>query len=235
MEVADMFTGVAVNFAAVAAGSLIGLFFKNKLKEKYHTALVDAIALGVISIGASYVIKTENILVLIISLIAGTLAGTFLGIDERLDSLGERLKKRLKSEEGAFSEGFAGASILFCVGSMAVLGCLGSALSGDDSILLTKSVMDGVSAVFLASALGAGVFFSAFSVLLYQGLLTLLFRLFAGGLDPAAINEMSAAGGAILIGIAFNMLGIKKIKAADMVLSLFIPLALLPLMKLLGA
>lgn len=228
-----MFTGVIVNFGAVLAGSLIGLLFRHKLKENYHTAIMNAIALGVIGIGVMYTIKTQNVLVLIISLIVGTLIGTLLKLDDRLESLGDKLKTRLKSDQDTFSEGFAGASILFCVGSMAILGCLNSALHGDNSILFTKSIMDGVSSLFLASAMGIGVLFSSLSVLVYQGLLTLLFSLFSGSLDMNVVNEISAVGGVILIGIALNMLKLKKIKSADMVISLFLPIAVVPLLKLL--
>jgi uncharacterized protein len=117
---------------------------------------------------------------------------------------------------------------------MAILGCLESALNQNSGILLTKSIMDGVSSIFLASAMGIGVLFSAFTVLIYQGLLTLLFSLFAGSLDMNVINEISAVGGAILIGIAINMLKLKKIKSADMVISLFLPIAIVPLLKLIG-
>lgn len=229
-----MFTGVLVNFGAIIAGSLIGMFFRGRLNQKYQTALLDVIALGVIGIGVKYVIGTNDPLVLVTSLIIGTLVGTLLKIDDRLDSLGGKLQSKLKNGQETFSEGFAGASILYCVGSMAIMGCLQGALEGKSDILLTKSIMDGVTSVFLASALGVGVLFSAFSVLIYQGLLVLLFRAFAGGIAGEAIVEMSAAGGAILIGIAVNMLKLKKLKTADMVLSLFMPLAVMPLIKLLG-
>lgn len=228
-----MFTGVLVNFGAVIAGSLIGIFFKDKLNSKYHTALLDVMALGVIGIGVKYIIGTNNPLVLIISLIIGTFVGTLLKIDDRLDGLGAKLQARIKNEQETFSEGFAGASILYCVGSMAIMGCLEGALEGKSDILLTKSIMDGVTSVFLASAMGIGVLFSAFSVLIYQGLLTLLFYVFAGGISSESIAEISAVGGAILIGIAINMLKLKKIKTADMVISLFMPLAVMPLIKLL--
>lgn len=229
-----MFTGVIVNFAAIIACSAIGLFLGNKLKEKYRIALADVIALGTAGIGVMYIIKTQNILVLMLSLILGTLAGTLLKIDDRLERLGNRLQNRLKGKHDTFSEGFASASILFCVGSMAVMGSLESALSGKADILLTKSVMDGVISVFLASAMGLGVLFSAFPVLIYQGALTLLFSLFAGGIDNAVMTEVSAAGGAVLIGIAINMLKLKKIKTADMVVSLFMPLAVMPLLNLIN-
>lgn len=229
-----MFTGVIVNFAAVIACSAIGLLLGNKLKEKYRTALADAIALGTAGIGIMYIIKTQNILVLMLSLILGTLAGTLLKIDDRLERLGETLQNRFKGKNDTFSEGFAGASILFCVGSMAIMGSLESALSGKSDILLTKSIMDGVISVFLASAVGLGVLFSAFPVLIYQGALTLLFSLFAGGIDNAVMTEVSAAGGAVLIGIAINMLKLKKIKTADMIVSLFMPLAVMPLLNLIN-
>ena len=229
-----MFLGVIVNVLAVVAGSAVGLFFKNKLKERYQKALTAVIALGVVGIGASYAIKTQNLLVMILSLIIGTLLGTWIRIDDRLESLGDKLQSRIKQAGGTFAEGFAGASILFCVGSMAIMGCMNSALSGNHDILLTKSIMDGVTSVFLASAIGVGVMFSALSVLIYQGLLTLGFSLFAGGLDSAVVNEISAVGGIILFGIAINMLQLKKVKTGDMALALFAPIGLVPLIALLG-
>ncbi len=229
-----MFLGVIVNFLAVLAGSAVGLFFKNKLKARYQKALTDVIALGVVGVGILYAIKSQNILVMILSLIVGTLLGTLIRIDDRLESLGGKLQSRLKQAGGSFSEGFAGASILFCVGSMAIMGSMSSALSGDHGILFTKSIMDGVTSIFLASTMGVGVLFSAFPVLIYQGLLTFAFSLFAGGLDSAVVNEISAVGGIILFGIAVNMLGLKKVKTGDMALSLFLPIGLLPLLKLLG-
>lgn len=229
-----MFLGVIVNFLAVIAGSAVGLFFKNKLKSRYQKALTDVIALGVVGVGITYAIKTQNLLVMILSLIIGTLLGTLIRIDDKLESLGNKLQSRMKMTNGSFSEGFAGASILYCVGSMAIMGSLASALSGDHSILFTKSIMDGVTSVFLASTMGVGVLFSSFSVLVYQGLLTLGFSLFAGGLDSNVVNEISAVGGIILFGIAINLLGLKKVKTGDMALSLFVPIGLLPLLGLLG-
>ncbi len=229
-----MFLGVIVNVLAVVVGGAIGLLFKNALHERYQTALTSAIALGVVGVGVTYVIKTENLLVLILSVIIGTLIGTWIRIDDRLQRLGERMQSRLKQSGGTFAEGFAGASILYCVGSMAIMGCMNSALSGDHAILFTKSVMDGVTSVFLASTLGVGVLFSAVSVLIYQGLLTLGFSLFAGSLSSSLVGEISAVGGIILFGIAINMLQLKKVKTGDMALALFVPIALIPLLNLLG-
>ncbi|OQB25171.1 MAG: putative membrane protein YdfK [Firmicutes bacterium ADurb.Bin182] len=229
-----MFIGAIVNFAAVLTGSAIGLLFKSKLNPKYHDALIKAMALGVAAIGISYSVKTENILIMIVSLLLGTLTGTFLKIDERLEKLGDRLQSRFKYANNGFSEGFAGASILYCVGSMAIMGCIDSGLHQNNDILFTKSLIDAVTSVFLASALGIGVLFSAFSVLIYEGLLTLFFALFAGNLELSVITEMSAAGGVILMGIAVNMLKLGKIKTADMVLSLFMPVAVVPLLNLIN-
>jgi uncharacterized membrane protein YqgA involved in biofilm formation len=229
-----MFLGVIVNVLAVVAGSAIGLFFKNKLHERYQQALTNVIALGVVGVGVTYAVKTQNLLVMILSLIIGTLLGTWIRIDERLERLGDRMQSRLKQAGGTFAEGFAGASILYCVGSMAIMGCMNSALSGDHAVLFTKSVMDGVTSIFLASALGVGVMFSAAAVLVYQGLLTLGFSLFAGSLNSAVVSEISAVGGIILFGIAINMLKLKKVKTGDMALALFVPIGLVPLLALLG-
>jgi uncharacterized membrane protein YqgA involved in biofilm formation len=229
-----MFLGVIVNVLAVVAGSAVGLFFKDKLHERYQKALTNVIALGVVGVGVTYAIKTQNLLVMILSLIIGTLLGTWIRIDDRLERLGDRMQSRLKQAGSTFAEGFAGASILYCVGSMAIMGCMNSALNGDHAILFTKSVMDGVTSIFLASALGVGVMFSAVAVLVYQGLLTLGFSLFAGSLDSAVVSEISAVGGIILFGIAINMLQLKKVKTGDMALALFVPIGLVPLLNLLG-
>lgn len=228
-----IFTGVLVNSGAILVGSLIGLFFRNKLKQRYQIALMDLIALSVIAIGIIYAIKTENILVMMVSMIIGTLIGTFLKINENLDALGDKLQKRLKITEGSFSQGFAATSILFCVGSMTIMGCIESGLNQSHTILLTKAVIDGVIAIFFASALGVGVLLSSFSVLVFQGTLTLLASFFAKSLNTSVINEMSAVGGVILLGIAVNMLNLKRIKSADMVLSFFMPIAIVPLLSLL--
>ncbi len=230
-----MFAGVLVNFATVIAGSLIGLFLKGKVIHKYYSALINVIALGVIGIGITYIIKTDNVLVLMISIILGTLIGTVLRIEDRLENLGDHIQERFKTSGDRFSEGFAAASILFCVGSMTVLGCMDSGIYHSNNILFTKSIMDGVSSMFLASAMGIGVLLSAFTVLIYQGLLTFIFSIFAESLDMSVVNEISAVGGVILIGIAVNMLKIKKIKAADMVISLFFPIGIVPLISLIGA
>jgi len=226
--------GVIVNVLAVAVGGAVGLLFRNALHERYQSALTSAIALGVAGVGATYAIKTENLLVMILSIIIGTLLGTWIRVDDRLQRLGERLQHHVRQSGGTFAEGFAGASILYCVGSMAIMGCMNSALSGDHAVLFTKSVMDGVTSVFLASTLGVGVIFSAFSVLVYQGLLTLGFSLFAGSLSNTLVNEISAVGGIILFGIAINMLQLKKVKTGDMALALLMPIGLVPLLNLLG-
>lgn len=220
--------GVFVNVAAIIIGSVIGLFLKKSLPEKLSKALTTAIALAVLYIGIDGMLSGENTLVLVISMVVGCLIGTLLKLDERLNKLGERIESKFnnKDSNGSVAEGFVSATLLFCVGAMAIVGALQSGLSGNHEMLFTKAILDFISAVILASALGFGVMLAGVSVLIVQGSVVLLAQAAAPYLSDYVIGEMTCAGSVLIAALALNMLGITKIKLMDMLPAMFIPIVL---------
>ncbi|MDA3847420.1 MAG: DUF554 domain-containing protein [Vallitaleaceae bacterium] len=229
--------GTYVNTAIIIIGSLIGLLLKNGLNEKYKITIMHGVALAVLFIGISTTINGmqnggEPIL-FIISLVIGGILGELIDLDLRLKHLGEMLQSKVGKGEHNIAAGFVTASLLFCVGTMAILGSLDSGLRGNHDMLYAKSVLDGVTAIILTSTLGIGVIFSAISVLVYQGAITL----FAGFLEPylttEIIREISIIGGILIFSLGINMLEIKKIKTANLLPAILIPplyyLAIVPL------
>lgn len=223
---------VFVNMATVFLGSLIGIFFRNKIKKEYIDTLICALALITIVIGISSAIKTTDFLCLIICLVVGTLAGMLLKLNERLDGAGDFIKSKMpKMKNDRFTEGFVSACILFCVGSMTIIGSFEAGISGNYDIIFAKSALDFVSSMMFGASMGIGVTFSVVFILLFQGGLTLLAGVIAPFLGNSVIIEMSAVGGTILIGMGINMLNIsdKKITVANMFPAIFLPVIYVPL------
>lgn len=223
-----------INCLLIVLGSACGLLLKGKLPQRFLTVLIQALGLCVVSIGVTSAIGTQNTLCVVVCLVLGTILGEAIDIEKRLDTIGESLRSRFeKNAEGksTFTEGFVSASVLFCVGAMAIVGSINAGIHGDYSVLISKSVIDGVIAVNMATALGVGVAFSAVPILIYQGGLTLLAGLVAPYLQEVVITEMSAVGGVIIMGIGLNMLDLPKIKlrVGNMLPAIFLPLAYLPL------
>ena len=209
--------GTLVNTAAIAAGSIAGLLLQKGVAERYQKIVLQSLALAVIVIGVQMAGKSLNFLIVILSLAGGSLLGEWLDLDGRLNQLGDFLGGKLsRGSADRFSEGFVTASLMYCVGAMAIVGSLQDGLSGDSATLYAKSLLDGVSAVVFASTLGIGVLFSALSVLLYQGAITLLASVVSPWLSPAMIAELTAVGGVLIIAIGVNMLGVTKIKVASL-------------------
>ena len=228
-----------VNAALVIAGSLIGFVFKSRISEKSADTIISGLGLCVLLVGVTGAIKTGDMLCVIVCMVIGTAAGEALRIEDRLDKLGDALKGRLpgKGGTGRFTEGFVSATLLFCVGSMAIVGSLEAGINGDYSIILTKSVIDGTTAVMLSATLGVGVMFSALGVLAYQGVLTLASMWAGPFLSGVVVTEMSAVGGLLIIGIAINMMKLreKKIRVGNMLPAVFLPMAYLPVAEALTA
>ncbi len=223
-----------VNCALVILGSLLGILLRHRISERLTTTIVQGLSLCVMTIGLASAMKTQNMLCMIVCMVGGVLMGEGARIEDRLDSLGSFLQRKLIKSDGEgsrFTEGFVTASVLFCVGAMAVNGAIAAGTVGDYSILITKGVIDGVTAISFAAAMGIGVAFSSVPILLYQGGLTLLASILARYLSPALILEMSAVGGVIIMGIGLNMLGLsqKRIKVGNMLPAIFLPIAYLPL------
>ena len=225
---------VFVNMATVLLGSAIGILFRNKIKESYTKAIISALALVTMVIGVSSAVTTQNLLCVIVCMALGTLLGEILRLDDRINSAGDWLKQKVlrgKLEGSRFTEGFVSACILFCVGSMTIMGSLEAGVNRNYSIIFAKSALDFVSSMMFAAAMGAGVPFAALFILVFQGGLTLLAGLVSPYLSAAVITEMTAAGGTILIGMGLNMLELseKRIKVANMLPAIFLPIAYIPL------
>lgn len=204
-----MFLGTVVNTLAVIAGSLIGIVFRSRFPKNIREIIFQGLGLCTVAIGLSMTLKAENVLILIMSVLAGGVTGEWLDIAGRLDRLGDALKKRLKSKNDRFTEGLVSAFLIFCIGSLTITGAIDAGVRGNHTILLAKSVLDGFAAVALAATYGSGVFFSAFALLIFQGLLTLFAVWFQKFFTLAMIHQLTATGGVLILGIGFNLLGIR--------------------------
>ena len=228
---------VIVNAVAVIIGGLIGILCGSRIKERYTKAVMTCIALVTMVIGVQSAIVTSNILIVMVCLVLGTIIGTALHLDDRINGSGDIIKDKLAGTRfggGHFAEAFVSTSILFCVGTMAVIGSIQAGLNKDYSILFAKSTMDFVSSIVFAAALGPGVFLSAVTVLVFQGAIALLAGLAAPVLSTEVVTEMSAVGGALFIGMAINLLGLReeKIKVGDMLPAIFLPILYFPIAEL---
>jgi uncharacterized membrane protein YqgA involved in biofilm formation len=216
--------GTIVNTLAIAAGSLLGLLLKGGIPKRYMETVMQSVGLAVILIGLKGALKSDELLLVIISLAVGSVMGEMIDIEARLEQLGQWLEKRFSRSGGGIAKGFVAASLLFCVGSMAIVGSMESGLTGNHQTLFAKSVLDGVASVIFASSLGIGVIFSAASVFIYQGFITLLAAVIKPFLIPAVVGQMSAVGGILIMAIGINILEIRKIKVGNMLPAIFIPL-----------
>ena len=215
--------GFLVNTSTVLVGSSIGLLAGTKLKEKYKRIILISLGLVTVLIGVKMAIKTENALIVVVSLVIGGIIGQWLEIEEKLEKVGESLKKRVGSSRQDFVLGFITASLLFCVGPMTIVGSFEDGLYNRGELIYIKSVMDGFSSMALSATLGPGVIFSALVVFVYQGALTFMAKYFQTALSDAIVTEISATGGVMILGIAINLLGLSKIKVGNLILAL--PLA----------
>ena len=216
--------GTIVNSVAVVAGALLGVFLRKGIKDQYTSTIMDGMALAVVIIGVMGALEMNNLIVVLASIVVGSIIGERLDLDKRLENLGASMEKRFGRGDSNFSKGFIMASLVYCIGAMAILGALESGLTGNHETLYAKSVLDGVSAVIFASTFGIGVAFSAVAVFLYQGAITLLASSVKDLLTPEVINEMSSIGGILIMAIGINILGIKKVKIANMLPAIFIPI-----------
>ena len=210
-------TASLINAAAILLGGGVGLLAKGKVSEKISENITRAIGLCVCIIGISGAQKGD-IMLLVASLALGALTGEFLNIDGAVNRFGLFLQDKLSrgKENSAFAEGFVTASLLFCVGAMAVIGSIDSGLRNDRSIILTKSMLDGVASMVFASCFGYGVLFSAAAVLIYQGIIEFFAGYLQNVLTGDIITQISAAGGIMIIGIGLNMTLNAKIKVANL-------------------
>ncbi len=216
--------GTLINTVTIIIGSLVGVGLRGGIPAPFKEGILGAIGLAVLLIGAKSALQTDALLLVIISLALGSLVGETLRIEERLESLGRWIGKRLAGREEGVANAFVTASLVFCVGAMAVVGSLESGLSGNHQTLYAKSVLDGVTSIVFASTLGIGVIFSSLAVFFYQGTITLCAAYLKPFLTPMVVEQMTAIGGLLILAIGFNILGIKRLRIGNMLPALFVPL-----------
>lgn len=206
----------------------MGGWLKQRFPLKYQQTIMQGVALAVLLIGIKMAVKTNHILIVIISLVLGAVIGELIGIEEQLARFGKLLEDKFGKGKGKVAEGFVRGSLVFCIGAMAVTGSLQDGLTGIPTILYAKSMLDGISSIVFAAAMGFGVMMSAISVFAYQGMITLFAAWLAPALSsqPQLINEMEAVGGLLIVGIGLNMLDVRPIKVGNLLPSVFISMLL---------
>ena len=214
--------GPLVNAACVALGGAVGLAFGSRLPERIRAIVFQGLGLCVLMIGIKMALVTQQPIIVIFSVLIGSILGEVLRLETWLAAAGDFLKRRFRSSNPRFTEGMINASVLFCIGAMAILGSFDEGLRGDRTVVFSKTILDTFAAMALASAYGVGVLFSAIAVLIYQGTLTI----FAGALQPwitpASMNELTAVGGTLIVGIGLNLLEVTRIPLSNMLPSLLI-------------
>ena len=220
--------GTIVNSITIVLGCLIGLLVKGKVSQKIGDTVMNGLALCVVYIGISGAFQGEDTLVTIICIALGSLIGEIVDIDRWLNKLGEKLELKFnkgdKKESVSISQGFVSASLIFCVGAMAIVGSLQSGLSGNHETLFAKSVIDGITSIIFTATLGIGVMFSAVSVFLYQGIITLGASVLSNVLSTPVINAMTGVGSLLIIGLGLNILKATNIKIANLLPAVFLPI-----------
>lgn len=227
--------GVWANPIVVILGAILGTFLRGGIPERIRRTIMHGLGLCVTLIGISGAISTANVLIVILSIVAGAILGEALRIEDRLNSFGAWAQRKVaRPGDTTFGQGFVSAMLLFCIGSMAVVGSMEAGLSNDADTLLAKSAIDGITAVLFASTMGIGVALSSVPLLLYQGGIALLSKLIGPCLSAEVINEMGAAGSLLILGLGLNMLGCPKedIKIGNLLPAIFMPVLFCPLIDL---
>ncbi|MDY0018436.1 MAG: DUF554 domain-containing protein [Anaerolineae bacterium] len=212
--------GTLINVATVLLGSTLGLLLRRRFPQAIQTIIFQSVGLATLVLGVQMALEGENFLVLIFSLIIGGIVGELLHLDVWVESLATMLKDKIHIGEATFVEGLITAFLLFCVGSMTIVGALNEGLSADRTLLLTKSLLDGFTSIALASVYGVGVLFAVVPLFLVQGGLTLLAGQFQGLFSPLLINGLTAVGGVLILGIGLTLLELKAIKTTNLLPSL---------------
>ena len=221
--------GTIFNSLAVALGSLAGLLIGKLIPEKLQQTIFNCIGLFSLYVGINMALETKHSIAVLLSLVIGTVTGDLLKLDLRLNNLGDVLKEKINSSNSRFTDGFVTATLLFCIGSMAIIGAFEDGIKNDPSLLMTKGVMDGISSILLSGSFGIGVLFSIIPMFIYQGALTFL-AIWAEPFITAEIYaDISGLGGLMIIGIGLNLLNITKLRLCDMLpaIILIVPLSML--------
>jgi len=227
--------GTIVNAAAIIAGGISGSLLRSGLPDRFKETIMQALGLSIILIGISGALQgmykvtasgrldREYIMLMIFSLVAGAIIGELLNIEEKLERMGLWIQNRFLKNSGNFAEGFITASLVFCVGAMAIVGALEDGLTGNTGTLFAKSILDGIIAVIFAATLGIGVAFSAIPVFIYQGAITLMAGFIKPWLTDNVISQTSLTGSVLIMAIGLNLLELKRIKVGNLLPAIFIP------------
>jgi uncharacterized membrane protein YqgA involved in biofilm formation len=216
---------VVVNSLTIIIGVVIGLLFKNIIPKKVSPEIFKAIGLSVLVIGLQGALKTANPILMVVSLSVGTLFGTLIDIDKRMSDFGDKLEKKFSNgDESTFSKAIVNSSILFCSGAMAIVGSLEAGIAKNYDTLFVKSIIDGISSVFLTLSFGVGVIFSSVATFIYQGAITLSSSFIEPFITDAMVLELSAIGSVMIAAIGLNMIGAAKIKIANLLPGILIPI-----------
>ena len=208
--------GTLINIAAILGGTTLGMLLKTRMPHRVSQVVLQGIGTFTVFLGIRLALQTQSVLTMLLSLTIGGIVGAVLNIEGNLEHIAVRLEARFKTEQSQIAKGFLTATLLFCVGPMAIIGSLEDGISGNYQILMTKSMMDGFCAIAFGSTMGIGVALSAAAVLAYQGGMTVLASIMRQLLTDAAIIEMTATGGLLIVGIGLDILGIKKVQVANM-------------------
>ncbi|MCL4268212.1 MAG: DUF554 domain-containing protein [Anaerolineales bacterium] len=234
-------TGTILNVVAVLVGGLIGLIFGSRIPERFKNTVIAGMGLFTGVMGLQMFLKSENQLIVLGAIIIGILLGEWWRIEDGLQSLGQMLEKRFSTESetgtggSRFVRGFMVASLLFCVGPMTILGSIQDGLTGDYNLLAVKSTLDGFASIAFASTLGIGVLFSSLIILVYQGGISLLAGTLSAIITDPMMNEMTATGGVILVGLAIsNLLDMKKIRVGNFLPALAVAPLIVWILNLIG-
>ena len=219
--------GTIINALAIIVGGALGLLFRKGFPERIAQTTLQVLGLFSMLVGVGMALQGQELIMVLISLALGAGLGEWLDIEGRLDRFGHWLEERLNLKEGSPAKGFIYASLLFCVGSMAIVGSITDGLKGDHSILVTKAMMDGIVSIPFAASMGFGVLGSAVPILLYQGSLTLLASKIQAFFTPAIVRELTSVGGVIVMGIGINILGLQKVRVGNFIPALLLIVLLL--------
>lgn len=215
-------TGTLINAGAILIGSFVGIVLNAKLPKRFIQIVFQGIGLFTLFTGVYMALKTNNLFFLVLSIVVGSVIGEWINIEKYINVLGDKIKNKFKSSNARFSEGLVTAFLLYCMGSITILGAIEEGLGNPPTLLLAKSVLDGVSAIALTAALGYGVAFSVIPLLIYQGGLTLLAATFGDYFSEQVINELTAVGGLLLIGLGITILEIKQLRILNMIPALIV-------------
>lgn len=219
--------GTIANAAAIICGALAGIVLRRGLPEKWQQTIMQGVALCIVVIGLQMAFKTANIVIVVVSLVIGSIIGEYFDIEGKLQKFGSWIASKVyHGKDGSFAaqlaRGFISSTLIFCIGAMAVVGALQDGLKQDPTILYAKATLDGIISVILTANLGIGVAFSAFSVFIYQGCLTLLAAFLQTVMTEAVLNEITACGGILITAIGINMLKILEIRISNQLPAIFI-------------